>query len=87
MSIEIRTYMQKNVEDHTDPITGEVNDTTLAEDACQHFNGYINNDEIPEDYFEYASEIGSRHEIKTGAKRPGYSKLSGLINSIDSDMF
>lgn len=33
-------YMRQEIEDHRDCFTDEVNETTLAEDACQHFNGY-----------------------------------------------
>lgn len=84
-NIKIRQYMLSCVEEHVDPLTGEVNDTYLAEDACQHFNDY-EGDDIPEKYFECAHEIASQHEIKTGV-REGRTKLSGLINSLDASWF
>jgi len=79
--IAIVKYMQHNITDHIDPLTGEVNDTSLAEDACQHFDDYIG-DEIPEKYFDYSLEVAERYEIKTGVKAGSLSKVSGYINSI-----
>lgn len=35
--VQIMTYMRRNIADHRDPLTVEVNATTLAEDACQKF--------------------------------------------------
>lgn len=50
---EVKQYMEREVEDHVDWKTLEVNSTTLAEDACAHFNDY-ENDDIPEEYFDIA---------------------------------
>jgi len=84
---KIREYMQAEVTDHVDPLTGEVNSTALAEDACSHFNAYEGN-EIPERFFELANLIGERHEIKTGISQPRIgANLAGLINSLESDWF
>jgi hypothetical protein len=58
-------YMRIHVEDHTDPLTGEVNDTTLAEDAFQALEP-SNDSDIPEEYFECAFRVGTRHEISSG---------------------
>jgi len=54
--IYVRRYMREVIEDHRDPLTGEVSLSTLAEDACQHVDGY-ENDDIPERYFELAFEV------------------------------
>jgi hypothetical protein len=54
---EIKRYMRQEVQDHIDPLTGEGNPTTLAEDACSHFDGYGYYWEIPEEYFELAFEV------------------------------
>jgi predicted ester cyclase len=84
--------MLDNVTDHVDPLTGEVNETTLAEDACQHFDGYIvsmtgERDFIPDKYFDLACIIAEQHEIKTGIKTGIPSSLSNLINNLPSDYF
>jgi hypothetical protein len=34
----VRSYMNSVVEDHRDPLTGEVNSTALAEDAAAAFD-------------------------------------------------
>jgi hypothetical protein len=84
---KVRQYMTANVADHVDPITGEVNTTTLAEDAFDCFEK-DSADDIPEKYFELAALIGERHEIKTGVREPIISRnLAGLINSLESDWF
>ena len=84
--IEIIKYMNANIADHVDPLTGEVNATALAEDACWHFDD-CDGDDVPEEYFEYAHEVATRYEIKTGIKQGKISGLSGLINSRESDWF
>lgn len=78
---KICKYMQAEIEDHVDPLTGEVNCTSLAEDACSHFDGYEGS-EIPEKFFEIANRVGDAHEIKTGVREPRITiHLAGLINS------
>lgn len=84
--IAVITYMNRNVADHVDPLTGEVNATALAEDACNHFNGFIGN-EIPEEYFDAAFVVAERHEIKTGVRSGNLSGLSVIINALPSDWF
>ncbi len=79
-NIKIRQYMHKNVEDHVDPLTGEVNNTSLAEDAFWALEPG-NNGDIPEKYFECAIEIAERHEIATGVL-PARCSAAGYINSI-----
>jgi len=69
MSIKIRQYMRKNIEDHIDPLTGEVNSTSLAEDTFWTLEPDSNNEEAPEKYFECAFEVAEQHEIRTGVKR------------------
>ena len=82
--------MVKNVADHVDSLTGEVNDTALAEDAASHFGTYgpAPDYEIPPEYFDWAIEIANQHEIKTGVKFGGITAMAaGLINSRDADSF
>jgi len=79
-NIQIRKYMLANVKDHVDPLTGEVNNTSLAEDAFWHFEPN-NQGDVPEKYFDCAFEIGERHEIATGVKTT-LPRVSGYINSI-----
>jgi hypothetical protein len=79
--------MLAEVGDHVDPLTGEVNATGLAEDACSHFDGYEGNN-IPDKFFDLAELIAERHEIKTGIRQPSaFRSLAGLINSLQSDWF
>ena len=53
----IRTiaYMRRNADVHKDSETDEINITTLAEDACQHFDAWVSG-EVPEDFFDWALE-------------------------------
>lgn len=54
----VKQYMRRNVEDHVDPLTGEISFTALAEDA---FWALENGDgEVPEEYFELAWEVATR---------------------------
>ena len=78
--IKYITYMNNNVKDHVDPLTGEVDATGLAEDAAWHFGT-----EPDDDVFEWAFEVAERYEIRTGVRPFNFGKLSGLINSIQSD--
>ena len=51
--IKIKKMMRNLVRSHTDPFTGEVNCTGLAEEACHVMEAY-DGDEIPEIFFEVA---------------------------------
>lgn len=59
---EIRAYMLANWQDHLDRKTNEVNMTTLAEDACQHFNDYEEDDSIDQTYYDISYEVGLEKE-------------------------
>jgi hypothetical protein len=60
---EVLKYMKENVEDHVDWKTNEVNSTTLAEDACSHFNDYEEDGEtINQRYFDLAYELAVKKE-------------------------
>lgn len=83
----VKTLMTKNVSDFADPLTGEVNATLLAEWACDEVNGYDDNGDIPEKFFDWAYVVGERYEIKTGVSKGSLLKLSGFINSLPSDCF
>lgn len=58
----IRQYMKENVDDHVDWKTNEVNATTLAEDACTHFNDFEDDFEINQTYFDIAYEVAIAKE-------------------------
>ena len=79
-NIALRQYMRANVELCVDNLTGEVNDTLLAEATFDHFNPEVDG-EIPDNYFDCAIEVASQHEIKTGVKQ-GRCRAAGYINSI-----
>lgn len=79
-------YMNENINDHIDSITGEVNYTTLAEDAWEHFHPGI---EIEDEsvYFKWSFVVGDRYERKTGIT-PNLitnSFLKEMINSRSSN--
>jgi hypothetical protein len=59
---EILKYMTKNVDDHVDRTTLEVNYTLLAEDACSHFNDEEEDGSIDQRYFDLAIEVGMKRE-------------------------
>lgn len=54
---EITNYMKTAVDDNRDVHTGELNLTTLAEDAMNHFDDNFNNDE---NYFELAFKVAEK---------------------------
>lgn len=85
--IKIRQYMRQELEDHRDPITDEINETTLAEDACRHFDEYgpPPDYEIPEKYFEFAYEI-SEIDARRRSGTVG-SSVGRIINRYDSSHF
>lgn len=60
---KITAYMRVNIEDHVDPLTGEVNDTSLAEDACWSLEPTL--EDTPEIYFELAHIVAIEYERKT----------------------
>ena len=55
----VQKYMVEIIQEHTDPVTGEVCPTRLAEDACLFFDDYgpAPDYDIPEEYFEWAFQI------------------------------
>ena len=53
-------YMWQNYEDHIDYSCNVLNATGLAEDACDHFNAYLDDDfTVPDDFYDWAHEISS----------------------------
>ena len=56
---QVKQYMREEIEEFRDPRTGEVNDTHLAEDACNFFDAYgpPPDFDIPEEYFDWAFEV------------------------------
>ena len=77
----IQTWMKNNIEDHRDPVTGEINVTGLAEDAAREFNLY-DGDEPQERLFKWAFTIADRD----AAQHSGHigSAARGLIQSQDN---
>lgn len=61
----IKKYMREQVEEDVDYVTGEVNYTNLALWACTHFDDF-EGDEVPEEYYDLAVEVGVWYEKKTG---------------------
>ena len=57
----IKIYMWQNYENHIDYSCNVLNATGLAEDACGHFDDYLDHDDymVPEEYYELAYEIDS----------------------------
>ena len=59
--IQVKTYMWNNYTDHIDYTCNVLNATGLAEDACDHFDDYLDeiDYEVPEEYYDWAHEISS----------------------------
>lgn len=58
--LTIIQYMKRVVDNHVETLTGELNTTTLAEDALQEFDhGYALDEDL---FFEYAHEIFTWYE-------------------------
>ncbi len=55
---QIKTAMQRHVEECRDPRTGEVNHTLLAEQVADELDLYVGDDyEIPEEVFDLACDF------------------------------
>ncbi len=87
--VNVMRYMRQEIEDHRDPITGEINDTSLAEDACQHFDAYGPEPdfEIPEKFFEWAFLIAEGDERRRADSVIFPQSLGNIINSFPPDYF
>jgi len=87
MSESIYSYMARNVDLYTDTITGEVNESSLAEDACEVYSVPLEADgSIPDKIYYKALKIAQLHEIKTGARVPRIrSELGDYTNHLDAD--
>jgi hypothetical protein len=61
---QVKNWMTNCISEFVDPVTDEVNLTLLAEEACEHFNAYENEDDyrIPDVFFELAFDVGKRYE-------------------------
>ena len=64
-----RTWMERNVADYVDNMTGEVSCTQLAEACCQHFD--TNHEGGPLDdpdhwVWDLAAQVATDWEIKAG---------------------
>lgn len=84
---KITTYMIEHIDLFTDPLTGEVNETALAEDTCNEFGIPLESDGTAPDRIYFAADtLARRHEIKTGAReyriRP---ELGDFTNHMDSN--
>lgn len=56
MEAQIRNVMKRLAESHRDNLTGEMDYTGLAEEACCELDAY-DGDDIPEEFFEIATEF------------------------------
>lgn len=81
-----RTYMYQNKEDHRDPLTDEINDTTLAEDAWQAIKGdsVAPDAEIDDRYFYWAFLIAEADRRARTKQWP--SSLGGVVRQFDDHM-
>ena len=61
--VAVRLYLHQIVLDHTDPYTGEVNTTTMAEEAAFVFDldRFTPEYEVPEWVYDYAVDVADAH--------------------------
>jgi hypothetical protein len=83
---KITTYMISQLDIFTDPKTGEVNESALAEDACNEFGIPLEEDgSAPDKIWFKADTLARRHEIKTGAResriRPDVGDYTNHVDS------
>lgn len=81
--IPVRTYMATVIEEHRDPQTDEINSTTLAEDACQHFGPFYpvsDGGDIPEWISDMAVDLALADEQR---RQPGINcpAAVGFVNA------
>lgn len=83
----IRTWMVENVGLFTDPITGEVNESGLAELYCEEHGIDLEPDgNAPDNILNKAYDVAKMQEIKTGARQPKiHPALGDFINHMDSN--
>lgn len=65
---EVLKYMTKNVDDYVDHKTNEVNATRLAEDACDHFHDWEEDDSIDQRYYDLAYMVAIAKEKELNEK-------------------
>jgi len=60
----VRVFLHQIVGNHTDPYTGEVNCTTMAEEAALMFNLYgpAPARDVPDWVYDYAAEVAEQIE-------------------------
>ena len=75
--IPARTYMQREIEDHRDLLTDDVNATTLAEDTCNALNLW--DGDVPDWLYDLAADVAWRDEQR---RQPGAycPAAAGYIN-------
>lgn len=63
---KVKRWMQEHVRDHEDRKTGEVNTTSLAEEAANVFDIYEDKRDykIPDEVFDLAVDVGDAYEKK-----------------------
>lgn len=80
-----RTWMFQNVDDFTDKITGEVNESGMAEWYCDE-NGIDPDGDRGQRLLDIAYQIARAHEYKTGAREPRIrSDIGEFFNHVDSN--
>jgi hypothetical protein len=61
---EVKQYMRQELSDHIDKLTGEINCTSLVEDAWWHFHPEPEAIDIDEYWFDWAQEIEIAYELR-----------------------
>ena len=59
MTSKVKAYMLRHYVDCVDSVTGLLNHTELAENAACALNLYCGNNDIPDEVFEIAIEVGT----------------------------
>jgi len=81
------TWMMRNVSLFTDNITGEVDESGLAELYCaEHGRALEPDGSVPQGILDVAYRIAVQHEYKTGARVPRINpKIGEFMNHVDSN--
>jgi len=78
--------MISQFEFYTDSITGEIDESALAEDCCDHFGIPLDADNnAPDNIWKWAYTLSRQQEIKTGVREPKVKvELTSMLNHVNS---